>query len=134
MFLLLDENIAACAAAGGTLYTAQRSVEIRALGRGASDPDIYDFARQHNAVLVTQNRDDFAALAIRHGPVPVIVLPSVAPRMQHAMLRHVVPIAEAVFASDADRFVEVFSDGRVESFRVQRAARRRRPANPRPDG
>jgi predicted nuclease of predicted toxin-antitoxin system len=128
MFPLLDENIAACAVGGGTLYTAQRSVEIRALGRGADDQAIYDFARQQGAVLVTQNRDDFATLAIRRGPISVIVLPSVAPRTQHAMLRHAVPIAEQVFAADPGRFVEVLPDGRVVSYRVQRAVwRRKRP-------
>jgi predicted nuclease of predicted toxin-antitoxin system len=121
MFLLLDENIARCAVVGGTLYTAQRSVEIHALGRGAADRDIYDWVQRNNAVLVTQNRDDFAALALRHGPIAVIVLPSVEPRKQHNMLRYVVPIAEQVFAADPRRFVEVFSDGRVENYRVRRA-------------
>lgn len=124
MFLLLDENIAACVVGGGTLYTAQRSLAIRGLGRGASDRDIYDFVRQNNAVLVTQNRDDFAALVVRYGPIPVIVLPSVAPRTQHAMLRHAVPIAEQLLAADPGRFVEVLPDGRVVSYRVQHEAMR----------
>lgn len=121
MFLLLDENVARCAVVGGTFYTAQRSVEIHALGRGAADRDIYDFVQRSNAVLVTQNRDDFVALALRHGPISVIVLPSVEPRTQHSMLRHVVSIAEQVFAADPGRFVEVFPDGRVESYRIRRA-------------
>jgi predicted nuclease of predicted toxin-antitoxin system len=110
--------------AGGTLYTAQRSVEVRDLGRGATDPDIYDFAKRQNALLVTRNRDDFAALVLRRGPIPVIVLPSVPPRTQHAMLRYVVPIADRVFASEPGNFVEVSPSGFVESYRVRRAARR----------
>ncbi len=120
MFLLLDENIAKCLADGETLYTAQRSVETLLLGRGATDVELYAFARDTGAVLVTQDGDDFAALALKHGMIPVIVLPCVAPRTQHAMLRHVLPIAEEVWADDPERFVEVTTAGKVVSYRLGR--------------
>jgi len=120
MFLLLDENIAKCLAHGETLYTAQRSVETLLLGRGATDAELYAFARDTGAVLVTQDGDDFAALALKHGAIPVIVLPCVAPRTQRAMLRHVLPIAEEVWADDAERFVEVTATGKVVSYRLGR--------------
>jgi predicted nuclease of predicted toxin-antitoxin system len=127
MLLLLDENIARCVARGGTTYTAQRSLETPGLGRGAADEDVYAFVRRHGAVLVTQDRDDFARIVVRRGAIPVIVLPSVAPRTQHAMLLRAIPIAERVFAADPASFVEVLPDGRVQSYRVRPGNNRRKP-------
>ena len=117
MFLLLDENIAKCLLRGDTLYTAQRSVEVLVLGRGATDLELYAFARETGAILVTQDGGDFAAIGLRHGAIPVIVLPCVPPRTQRAMLLHVLPIAEAVFLEDPGQFVEVTGNGRVLSYR-----------------
>ena len=125
MFLLLDENIARCAVRGGTLYTAQRSVETHGLGRGAADEDLYAFARTNGAVLITQDRDDFARIVGRRGPIPVIVLPSMASRTQHAMLLRVIPISEQSFATNPEIFVEVLRDGSVQSYRVLRGKSRR---------
>jgi predicted nuclease of predicted toxin-antitoxin system len=120
MFLLLDETIAKCLAHGGTLYTAQRSIDVRLLGRGAGDIEIFAFVRESGAVLVTQDGEDFAELVRKHGPLPVIVLPCVAPRTQRAMLLHVLPIAERIFAEHPEKFVEVTADGRVFSYGIGR--------------
>jgi hypothetical protein len=119
-FLLLDECVAKCCANGATVYTAQRSVAVRGLGRRAPDLDIYRFVNDCGCTLVTLNGRDFATLAIRHGPIPVIVLPPVPPRTQHAFLRWVAPIARRAFAANDNRFVEVNPVGRAISFSVQR--------------
>ena len=55
MFLLLDEccarSLVAIAEAAG--HTAQRSVEVAELGRGALDPAIFEWARREGTILAT---------------------------------------------------------------------------------
>lgn len=118
--MLLDECVAKCCAQGSTCYTAQRSVAVRGLGRRAADSDIYQYVKMCGCVLVALNGRDFATLAVRHGPIPVIVLPAVPPRTQHGFLRWVVPIAQRVFVAGKARFVEVGASGLAVSYRVQR--------------
>ncbi len=102
------------------LYEAQRTVETIGLGPKATDEDIYDCVRTGRFVLVTQNGIDFARLAIERGHIPVIVLPSgQPPQRQRAMLRHVAPIAEKVFARRQDVFVELKENGQVFSYRIR---------------
>ena len=58
MYLLIDE---CCGKVLVTVahrrgHTAQRTSHVRALGRGAEDRTIFDFARRQGAVFVTINR------------------------------------------------------------------------------
>ena len=102
------------------MYTAQRSIEVKSLGSQAHDLDIYVFSKQAQCILVTLNGIDFAKLCVRYGPIPIIVLPSVPPRTQHAYLRWITPVAERVFSTSEGRFVEISATGRAFSYRVQR--------------
>jgi len=117
-FLLLDECVAKCCAKGATSYTPQRSVAVECLGPSAGDFAIYQFVRASSSILVTLNGRDFAALSVRYEPIPVIVLPSVPPRKQHAYLSWVLPLARYTFGSRGSRFVEVSASGKAISYRV----------------
>jgi len=79
---------------------------VAALGRGAEDRTIFDFARRHGAIFVTINRTDFVSLASYGRSHPgVIVLPSTLDKEVARAFRAVLPIAEAVFQSSSNMFV-----------------------------
>lgn len=54
----------------------QRSVDAAALGRGATDEEVFAFARQSGAVMVTVNRSDFIDIAASHSHPGVLLIPS----------------------------------------------------------
>lgn len=101
MLYLLDENVAKCCA-HSTVYTAQRSVEVRGLGRGARDEDILRFAAEGRFVLVTRDGDDFQALMHRHFPrVPMVVLPGAArTQQQRDLLERATGLIEIILAQE----------------------------------
>lgn len=79
MYLLIDEccadGLATVARKAG--HTAQLTKQVGELGRGATDEDIFAFARRHDAVLVTINAADFRDLARHRSHAGVVLLPSV---------------------------------------------------------
>lgn len=82
MYLLLDECCpkALVGIAEDLGHSAQRTIEVEALGRQASDPDIFSFACAVGAVIVTVNRGDFLNLATHRPDHPgLILLPSTPP-------------------------------------------------------
>jgi predicted nuclease of predicted toxin-antitoxin system len=121
MYLLIDEccGKALVSVAHRLGHTAQRTHEVAALGRGADDRTIFDFARRYGAAFVTINRTDYVALAKYGPPHPgVIVLPSVLGRDLARLFRRVLPVAERVFASSENMFVEIDVRGGITSFRL----------------
>jgi predicted nuclease of predicted toxin-antitoxin system len=121
MYLLIDE---CCGKALVTVahrlgHTAQRTSNVRVLGRGAEDRTIFAFARRQGAVFVTINRTDYVALAAYGPPHPgVILLPSVAGRELARLFRIVLPVAERVIESGENMFVEIDARAGVTSFRL----------------
>jgi predicted nuclease of predicted toxin-antitoxin system len=121
MYLLIDEccGKALVAVAHRLGHTAQRSRDVAALGSGADDRTIFEFARRNEAVFVTINRTDYVALAAYGRNHPgVIVLPSVAGRELARLFRIVVPVAETVFHSGGNMFVEIDARRRITSYRL----------------
>jgi predicted nuclease of predicted toxin-antitoxin system len=121
MYLLIDE---CCGKALVTVahrlgHTAQRTREVVALGWGADDRTIFDFARHNAAVFVTINRTDYVALAAYGHPHPgVIILASVAGRELARLFRRVLPVAERIFAGGENMFVEIDARAGITSFRL----------------
>ncbi|SEC03469.1 Predicted nuclease, contains PIN domain, potential toxin-antitoxin system component [Rhizobiales bacterium GAS191] len=121
MFLLIDEccGKALIAVAEILGHTAQRTRDAAALGEGAEDQTIFDFARRHGAVLVTINRADFADLAEHGRDHPgVIILPSVIGQELARLFRIVLPIADAVLSDRPNMFVEIEENGRVTGYQL----------------
>lgn len=121
MYLLLDEccgkALVGVAARAG--HTAQRTVEVAALGRQAPDQDIFDFARSVGAVFVTVNRGDFIALAGRgRGHPGVILIPSLPHADLKPLFEAVLRAAEPLFASTTNLFVEIDTAGTISSFKL----------------
>jgi predicted nuclease of predicted toxin-antitoxin system len=119
MYLLLDEccGKALVRVAEDAGHTAQRTVEVAVLGRGAPDNDIFDFARCQGAVLVTVNRGDFISLANLGRQHPgVILIPSLPAANLKPLFQAVMSAAEAIFAQGPNQFVEVDAHGVVSSF------------------
>jgi predicted nuclease of predicted toxin-antitoxin system len=119
MFLLLDEccgkALVQIAEDGG--HTAQRTVEVAVLGRGAPDSEIFDFARRQGAVLVTVNRGDFISLAGLGRQHPgVILIPSLPMAKLRPLFVAVVAAAEVIFAQGQNQFVEMDTHGAITSF------------------
>ena len=119
MFLLLDEccgkSLVQVAEDAG--HTAQRTIEVAVLGRGAPDNDIFDFARRQGVVLVTVNRGDFISLAnLGRQHSGVILIPSLPAAKLRPLFLAVVSAAEAIFAQGPNRFVEVDANGGITSF------------------
>jgi predicted nuclease of predicted toxin-antitoxin system len=119
MYLLLDEccGKSLIQVAAGAGHTAQRTVEVAVLGRGAPDNDIFDFARREDAILVTVNRGDFISLAQLGRQHPgVILIPSLPSAALKPHFINVLAAAEALFAQGPNRFVEVDANGVLTSF------------------
>jgi predicted nuclease of predicted toxin-antitoxin system len=119
MYLLIDEccakRLAAVARARG--HRVERSIEIKELGRGATDDAIFAYARHHGAIVVTINRADFIALgSCGNDHAGVILLPSLERAPLTAIFEEVLPVAERVFGLRANAFVEIDSTGRITSF------------------
>jgi predicted nuclease of predicted toxin-antitoxin system len=121
MFLLIDEccGKALVAVAEVLGHTAQRTRDVAALGEGAEDQTIFEFARRHGAVLVTINRADFADLAGLGRDHPgVIILPSVVGQELATLFRTVLPVADTVLSCGPNMFVEIEENGRVTSYQL----------------
>lgn len=121
MYLLLDEccGKALVRTAERAGHTVQRTVEAAMLGRQASDPDIFDFARQADAVLVTVNHGDFIALAGRGREHPgVILIPSLPNAALQPLFEVVLRVAAPLFATTPNLFVEIDAAGTVTSFKL----------------
>ena len=118
MFLLIDEccgkSLVVVAQQFG--HSAQRSIEVQALGRGASDAEIVEFARRHGAVIVTNNSADFLAAAAGIDHPGMILLPNVVGKTAARLFRHVLPIAGRIVAERRGAFVSVDEQGEVETF------------------
>jgi predicted nuclease of predicted toxin-antitoxin system len=121
MYLLIDEccGKALVTVAENLGHTGQRTRDVVELGSGADDQSIFAFARAHGAVFVTINRTDFMDLAAYGWDhAGVVVLPSVLGRDLARLFRTVLPVAEAVFASRPNMFVEIAETGRITSFQL----------------
>jgi predicted nuclease of predicted toxin-antitoxin system len=119
MYLLLDEccGKSLIQLAEGVGHTAQRTVEVAVLGRGAPDNDIFEFARRQDAVLVTVNRGDFISLAGLGREHPgVILIPSLPATKLRPLFLAVVSAAAEIFPQGPNRFVEIDVDGAITSF------------------
>jgi predicted nuclease of predicted toxin-antitoxin system len=120
MYLLIDE---CCSDGLRTVadklgHVAQSTKHVEALGRGQDDAVIFDFARQHGAVLVTVNAADFRDLARYRDHPGVILLPSVRNREQSRLFRRVLAVADGVLAPGSNMFLEIDVQGAIRSFRL----------------
>jgi predicted nuclease of predicted toxin-antitoxin system len=121
MYLLLDE---CCGKALGRFaeslgHTAQRSVDVQVLGKGASDAQLFDFARKAGAVLVTVNRADFIALAGTSASHPgVLLIPSLPNAELRPHFEKLLKVAEPLLTATPGLCVEVDTHGVVTSFTV----------------
>jgi predicted nuclease of predicted toxin-antitoxin system len=121
MYLLLDEccSKALVGVAERAGHTAQRTVQVAALGPQAADHDIFDFARSVGAVFVTVNRGDFIDLAARGRDHPgVILIPSLPQAGLRPLFEAVLRGAEPLFAATPNLFVEIDQAGVITSFEL----------------
>ena len=121
MFLLLDECVARSlqATAEALGHTAQRSIDVASLGKGATDRDIFDFACCFGAVVVTINRTDFIALAARVRQRPgVILIPSLQIATLKPLFTAVLSAAQPLLSESDNLFVEIDAAGAITSFRA----------------
>ena len=97
-------------------HAAQRSIEIRPLGRGAADADIFAFAVDNRAVVVTINQGDFLALARQpNSPRPgLILLPSLRGSELAKLFKATLPRLAAAFSDADDSIMQVGTDGTIE--------------------
>ncbi len=121
MFLLLDEccgkALVRIAEAAG--HTAQRTVQVAALGPQASDRDIFDFACRVGTVFVTVNRGDFIELAARgREHAGVILIPSLPLARLRPLFEAALATAEPLFATAPNLFVEIDATGRITCFQL----------------
>ena len=120
MYLLIDECCAKCLVrcCEQLGHTAQRTVNVRVLGKGATDSEIFDFCVRNEAVLVTENARDFIVLGRRRKHPGMIFVPAVQPREQASLLRVALrEVASKVFNDHfSNIFIEATEDGRVVSF------------------
>lgn len=121
MYLLIDECCPKCLVRQSQKagHIAQRTVNVPALGKGASDAEIFRFARHADAVLITHNQIHFEMLAAGKSHPGVIVLPVEAPRLQARLLRRILQLIDGPppFAIK-NRFVSIETSGRIISYRV----------------
>jgi predicted nuclease of predicted toxin-antitoxin system len=120
MYLLLDEccGKALVRFAEALGHTAQRSVDVAALGRGATDDEVFAFARQGGAVVVTVNRADFIEIAAGSSHPGVLLIPSLPNRKLRPLFELLLKTAEPLLQHQPDLFVEVSADGSVFSFTI----------------
>lgn len=121
MYLLIDEccSKALVQVAEKLGHTAQRTVEVRELGSGASDKEIAAFARRHDAIVVTENAGDFIKLAGgSKGHAGMILMPNVFGKQAGSLFKAVLPTADQVFASQPNMFVEIDEAGKITSFQI----------------
>ncbi len=119
MYLLVDEccgkGLATAAQAAG--HAVQRSIDVAALGRGASDAAIFAFAAENGAIVVTLNQGDFIALATRAVPgAGVLLLPSIRPLELGKLFRNAEAAITAIFDDAPHAVVRVAVDGSVEAL------------------
>lgn len=119
MYLLIDEccgkALVRVAEAAG--HTAQRTREVEALGEGAKDRAIFDFACLYGAIIVTSNPGDFEALASGREHPGMIFVPQTLGSELARLFKAVLPVAESVIGAGASRIVEIEENGRIVSYR-----------------
>ncbi len=120
MYLLLDEccGKALVKIAEALGHSAQRSVDVGVLGRGATDDAVFAFARQSGAVLVTVNRADFIDIAAAGPHVGVLLIPSLPNRQLRPLFQALLKTAEPLLAAQDGLFVEVDASGTITSFTI----------------
>jgi predicted nuclease of predicted toxin-antitoxin system len=128
MYLLIDEccgkGLVAVAERLG--HTAQRTIAVGALGPQASDPEIFEFARRTQAVIVTANRLDFLRLAVRsQAHSGVILLPSLPSASLRRLFERALVVGETLFETP-NLLVEAKANGEISSFQL--------PGPPQPRG
>ena len=117
MYLVIDE---CCGkklkpAADDQGHAAQRSIEIGQLGQGATDADIFAFATENGAVVVTINQGDFLALAKQSSSRPgLILLPSLRGVELAKLFKAALPGLAAAFAIAEDAIMQVDADGKIQ--------------------
>jgi|GEM_PF-2482149 len=120
MYLLLDEccGKALVRFAEALGHTAQRSVDAGALGMGATDEEVFAFARQAGAVVVTINRADFIDIAARHSHPGILLIPSLPNRQLRPLFEALLKTAESLLAAQSSLFIEVDANGAITSFTI----------------
>ncbi|MGC2201718.1 MAG: DUF5615 family PIN-like protein [Stellaceae bacterium] len=118
MYLLVDEccgkSLVAVAQREG--HVAQRSIEIGELGRGASDANIFAFARANGAVIVTINQGDFIDLAARASDRPgIILLPPARGLVLAKLFGTALRAAAVVFEAHPNALVQIGAAGQITS-------------------
>jgi predicted nuclease of predicted toxin-antitoxin system len=111
MFLIIDEDCPVCLVRYATSlgHTAERSVHVPGLRRGAPDAAIWAFAQAADAVLVTRNFVDFLPLAVGAAHAGVVALPATDARSTVRLFTTLMTwIAGAPFSGAiADHFVQI---------------------------
>jgi predicted nuclease of predicted toxin-antitoxin system len=101
--------------AEGHGHVAQRSVEVAQLGPGASDADIFAFAKANGAVVVTINQGDFLALAKRTDRRPgLILLPPLRGAELARLFRTTLSALAAIFEGAEGVIVQIGVDGEIK--------------------
>lgn len=120
MFLLTDECCpkGLSAVAEGLSHAVQRTVETPALGKGASDADIFAFAAANDAVLVTINQADFMKLAdLSSLPCGMILLPALRGSDLAKLFRTGLADVSKIFEMSPTAIVRMSADGAVQIVR-----------------
>jgi predicted nuclease of predicted toxin-antitoxin system len=98
---------------------AQRTRDVAILGQGASDLEIFDFARAAGAVIVTANHCDFEALAVAKGSHPgLIFVPTMIGSALAALFKAGLSTAEEVIAKAGGQIVGRQANGKIISYSV----------------
>jgi hypothetical protein len=122
MYLIIDEDCPAClvryAAQHG--HTAQRSIHVQGLGRGAPDAAIWAFAQHGGGVIVIRNIVDYVPLAVGKSHAGVLGLPTThALGMARLFSTFVAWAAGPPFYGNvADHFRQIRPRGGISSFQV----------------
>lgn len=96
-------------------HAAQRSIEIGQLGQGAADADIFAFAAENRAVVVTINQGDFLALARQSISRPgLILMPSLRGFELAKLFKATLPRLAAAFSVADDAIMQVGPDGTID--------------------
>ena len=117
MFLLIDEccGKGLSAAAESQNHVAQRTVDTPGLGQGATDADIFAFAAEAGAVVVTINQADFIKLAGLSVPsCGLILLPALRGMELTRLFRSVLEKLVPVFDASEEAIVSVMPNGEIE--------------------
>ena len=117
MYVLIDEccGKALVSVAEAESHVAQRTIEILALGKGATDRAIFEFAATHQAVVVTVNHSDFLNLTnTLFKNIGLILLPTARGTELAKLFKTILPEAASIFENNPTATLLIGYDGSIQ--------------------